>query len=191
MKAQKQINLSNNLVLKRKAWGSLSRSLRLKRILAWLFLISLEMGAIWLVMHPEFGYFIQGCTLSLVLLYLLFYIGISILPGQGNLTLSTDGFEVSSYLKDYRRKYRWTDVTGFYVGTVATRHQISELVCFDKVGWLTTQRKQTISYYYEGYSVEELTSILNQWKEKYGPNAEGVVLNPVPDSSSIHPKNKN
>lgn len=110
--------------------------------------------------------------------YALIYMGIQLLPGQGNLALTPDGFRVTSWLKSLRRNYQWSDVTGFYVSNVGNGKITQERVCFDLATLVSHKRRQFLTFQYD-QTPQELADLLNQWKERYAPNPEGTQLTPL------------
>jgi len=155
------------------------------RHLLFLFFVLSELLAVWFIIHP----FTKDFLLQLLIPWgwalntplLIWTLCGIILPGQGDLTLTSKGFEVKNVDPSYRRKYRWSEVTGFYQESTSRYNIPGEpIVCFDVVGCSTKKRKKIFNFSYE-VDRPALVLLLNEWKEKYGPNPEGVIFDPIPE----------
>ncbi len=102
------------------------------------------------------------------------------LPGQGDLSLTRDGFEVRSRWIWGRIKHRWVDVVGFYATNVYAGKVTQEAICYDLTGTTGRYKRGTLSLWdYNGMSKQAIADLLNEWKAYYAPNPDGIELEPV------------
>jgi hypothetical protein len=174
-----ELTSANKLILKRER-GNPPIWICLIGLLGLLFYSVMEVGMIWLDFHPELKLQLISWPISLTLFYITIYLGVLLLPGQGDLILSPEGFKISCLNKTFRREYRWSEVIGFYRETNPQNQWQRAMVYFDKAGWLTNQRREVLPFHYLK-TTDELVFLLNEWKGKYSPNPEGITLNPVPE----------
>ena len=93
--------------------GSTKRN---RRNLFFFVVLFTELLAIWGIIHPEFVpeplWFMPWLWALNTPMFFWSLRGV-IIPNQGYLILTSEGFEVQNIDAEYRRKYRWTEVTGF------------------------------------------------------------------------------
>jgi hypothetical protein len=172
---------SNTLIVKRLRVLLKGPDKAIRRNLFFLFLIVTEIAAIGFIVHPftedwQFHLMVWTWALNMPLFIWLLR---GLRSDQGDLTLTPEGFEIQNVDPFYRRKYRWTEVTGFYQESKPRHHYVVEpMVCFDEASCATKKRKKIIPFSYEIGS-KALVDLLNEWKEKYGPNPDGFFFEPI------------
>jgi len=97
-------------------------------------------------------------------------------PGQGDLLLSPNGFQMINHLRR-SLEYRWKDVQSFNIVHDGLREEDKRVFCYPQVG-----KAFCLQSYYEMPS-EELLEILYQWKKQHAPDSLEIGSKP-----EIHPQ---
>ena len=115
---------------------------------------------------------------------ILIHIGLLFLPGQGDLILTPDGFEVSVYLYALQKKYRWADVINFSVSPIWIGKGFQRKLCFDVIRNGKKVKKDYLRFCYD-LSLEEMLALLTDWKTK----SESIpVMDHSPEVVEVSPR---
>jgi len=101
-----------------------------------------------------------------LLIYLALDSARLLLPGQGDLILTPEGFEVRMPLKQECQKYQWNQVSVFYVKSIQVGKDFRQRLCFDVLKEDEKSEREYLSLDYD-LSLNALAALLNEWKKKY------------------------
>lgn len=88
------------------------------------------------------------------------------LPGQGDLILTPEGFQLRMPLKQDRKSYRWDQISNFYVKSIKVSKDFQQRVCFDVLKEDEKSEREYLSLDYD-LSLNALETLLNDWKQEY------------------------
>ena len=135
----------------------------------WIFFILLELLLYWAI-YIERNISGQGFLafwgLLLFLPVIFFYNVIAFFPKEGWLTLNSEGFQLNSFLKSRRYKYKWDEVQEFCLTYQLIQRAKIERISFTVNIAGILRQKHFAPFRYQT-STQEIVHILNDWKSRF------------------------